>query len=72
MIHDPEENEGAGVSGLEQRGRVYFHFMSRDQETKNCVPSVPPKTAWQISTHIHKHKTVMMASTLNQHKKIWT
>ena len=29
MIHDPEENEGAGVSDLEQRSRVHFHFMPK-------------------------------------------
>lgn len=29
IIHDPVENKGAGVSGLEQRSTVHFHFMSK-------------------------------------------
>lgn len=30
MIHDFEENDKAGASGLEQRSNVHFHFMSKE------------------------------------------
>lgn len=30
MIHDFEENDKAGASGLEQRSKVHFHFTSKE------------------------------------------
>lgn len=30
MLHDFEENDKAGASGLEQRSKVHFHFTSKE------------------------------------------
>lgn len=37
MIHDPEENKGAGVSDLEQGSRIHFHFMSKRIKKQRIV-----------------------------------
>lgn len=43
MSHDPKDNEGAGVSGLEQRNRVRFHLCLKGPRNKELYSNrLPP------------------------------
>lgn len=43
MIHNPKDNEEAGVSGLEQRNRVCFHLCLKGSRNKELYSNrLPP------------------------------
>lgn len=72
MIHDPEENEGASVSGLEPRSRVHFHLCLKGLRNKDLLSNLPPPDSL-ANKHTHIQKQVaMMESTLNYHRKTET
>lgn len=72
MIHDPAENQGDRVSGLEQRSRVHFHLCLKGLRNKDLHSNLPPPDSL-ANNHTHIQKQVAMrTTTLNYHRKIET
>ena len=67
MIHDSEENDEAGASGLEQRNKVYFHFLSKRIKKQWIV--FQPSSSRAPRQQANTHKIVMMAATQSHHQK---